>query len=482
MKKIFPLIFIFSFIFIHTIKSQVIIDSISLVSTERSNILFSFNNTKLMAGKNVSDRYIVYYNSDTIFLNVQNAGIWTKKTVYIGANLQSATLALNNDTIWVCWKEGIANATIKARYTVNKGNTWNSILAVSPIGKVSAPSIFAASNGKIHFVWSKESTTDTTIYHNVYSQGAFLPTPTALSNLGKQGLWPSIIAIGDTILCSWKENPLPSKVWFRSSFDGGKHWNQLPNQPTTTLIASTKDPNLSYSFDANSKTHYLYLAYDGSNQIYLQRSTDFGNSWSNPSVISNTNKLSQFAHLESNNNGFVGISYEQRPIGASLFDDSKKDVWFTYSTNWGSVGSFSLDTLAYSNNRFGSIFSSFNKIDNNNFYLAWLTNDTIKQEIKVYEKHVRITIPTALAITENTITKLKIYPNPFTNYATIESKQYLNKADLIIYNMQGQKVAQTKNISGYTITIQRNRLPVGTYFKTIVKGKKIIGINRFIII
>lgn len=160
----------------------------------------------------------------------------------------------------------------------------------------------------------------------------------------------------------------------------------------------------------------------------------------------------------------------------------QKDVGFTYSTNWGSVGSFSLDTLAYSNNRFGSIFSSFNKIDNNNFYLAWLTNDTIKQEIKVYEKLVRVSIPTALAITENTTTNLKIYPNPFTNYATIESKQYLNKADLIIYNMQGQKVAQTKDISGYTITIQRNGLPVGTYFTTILEGKKIIGINRFIII
>ena len=81
MKKIFSIIFIFSFLFNQTIKSQVSIDSISLVSTEKTNTLFCFNNTKLMAGKNVSDRYIVYYNSDTIFLNVQNAGIWTKKTV-----------------------------------------------------------------------------------------------------------------------------------------------------------------------------------------------------------------------------------------------------------------------------------------------------------------------------------------------------------------------------------------------------------------
>lgn len=466
MKKLILSVFIASVSFVFDAKSQVTIAPISLVSTEKTNTQFCFNNTKLMAGNNISDRYIVYYNVDTIFLNVHQSGIWTPIIAYTGKNIQSASLTFYKDTIWLCWKEGFTSAQIKTRYTPNKGTSWSTVLPVSPVGKVSAPSIFASINGKIHFVWSKESTTDTTVYYNRYSNGAFLASPIALSNSTGQGLWPSIIAIGDTVLCAWKEDPLPSKVWFRSSFNGGSSWNSIPSQPTTTLLSTGKDPNLSYAFDATTLTHYLYLAFDGQNKIYLQRSTNLGNSWSNPTIISSTSKLSQFAHIESNNYGFVGISYEQRPLGTSLFDDKKKDVGFTYSTNWGSNGSFSADTLAYTFNGFGSAYPGFNKIDDNNFYLAWLTKDTVANEMEVYERRVHFGSTVGVQNLHGKATSnIDIYPNPTNGIVRIKLNNQ-NLENVKIYSSSGTLIQET-----YTTEFTIENVPSGLYFAIIQTDK-----------
>lgn len=482
MKKLLPSIFMLTVLLASNTKGQVLIAPLSLVSNEKINTQFCFNNTKLMAGNNVSDRYIIYYNADTIFLNVNQSGIWTRKTAYTGNNIQSATLSFYKDTIWICWKEGFIAAQIKARYTPDKGNSWSSVFPVSPVGKVAAPSIYAASNGKIHFVWSTESSTDTTVYHNVYSNGTFLPSPTALSNPTGQGLWPSVIAIGDTVLCAWKEGPLPTKVWFRSSFTGGQTWNTLSSFPTTNLLPVFKDPNLAYAYDSTTNTHYIYLAYDGQNLIYLQRSNDFGNTWSTPDTISSLNKWSQFAHLECNNNGFVGISYESRPIGSSLFDDTKKDVGFTYSTNWGNSGSFSVDTLAYTHNGFGSAYPAFNKIDENNFYLAWLTKDTVNNEMNVFERLIHFSNPTGINTYEQNINpQIHIFPNPFNTQTIFQTETPFHNATLTVYNCFGQTVAQIKNINGQTIVFNRDNLSSGLYFIRLTQDSEVIATKKVVI-
>lgn len=480
MKKILPSFFTLTLLLAYTAKAQVLIDTISLVSNEKINTRFCFNNTKLMAGNNVVDRYIIYYNADTIFLNVNQSGIWTRKIAYTGDTINSATLSFYKDTIWICWKEGDISAQIKARYSANKGNSWSPTLIISPVGKVAAPSIYAASNGKIHFVWSRESSTDTIVYHNVYNNGLFLYSPNPLSNLTGQGQWPSVIAVGDTVLCAWKEGPLPTKVWFRSSFNGGETWNPLSPTPTTTLLPMFKDPNLAYSYDSTTNTHYVYLAYDGQNLIYLQRSTNFGNTWSIPDTVSNLNKWSQFAHLECNNKGFVGISYEQRPIGSSLFDDKKKDVGFTYSTDWGN--SFSIDTLAYSHNGFGSAYPAFNKIDENNFYLAWLTKDKVNNKMNVFERLIHFSNTTGINTYEQNVNpQIHIFPNPFSTQTVLQTFNKLNNATLHLYNSSGKIVTKIKNINGQTVFLSRDNLTSGLYFVFLTQDEKVIATDKLII-
>lgn len=468
MKKIFFTVFVHIVLLLSVTNGQVIIDTISLVCYENVNTEFCFNNSKLMAGNSVSDRYLVYYNLDTVFLNVYQSGIWTRKIAYTGSQIKSSTMAFNNDTIWLCWKEGVVLAQIKAMFSTDGGNTWTVIPPVSPVGNVAAPSVYASSNGKIHFVWHTSTSTDTRVFHRVFYNGSYLTSASSLSNPTAHGMWPSVIAIGDTVLCAWKEEPLPSQVWFRSSFDGGVSWNTLSTTPTTTLLALTKDPNLAYAYDSVTGTHYIYLAYDGQNKIYMQRSTDFGNSWTLPDTVSSIDKLSQFAHIECNNNGFVGITYEQRPLGTSLFDDIHKDVGFTYSTDWGNTGSFSVDSLAYTHNGFGSVFSAINKIDENNFYLVWLTRDTVTNKALVLERHIHFNSSTGITFLQDT--NIHVSPNPFNEQINIRNDKS-ELSEVILYDIASRKIIQQKFIR--SLSLYTEQLEGGIYLYEVRCGSKL---------
>ncbi len=86
-------------------------------------------------------------------------------------------------------------------------------------------------------------------------------------------------------------------------------------------------------------------------------------------------------------------------------------------------------------------------------------------------------------LTEKT-ESINLYPNPFSTTTTLQSNTYLNNATFTLQNCLGQSVKQIKNISGQTITIQRDNLHSGLYVfhltednKTFMTGKLVITDN-----
>lgn len=73
------------------------------------------------------------------------------------------------------------------------------------------------------------------------------------------------------------------------------------------------------------------------------------------------------------------------------------------------------------------------------------------------------------------------YPNPFSFCTTLKTKDILNDATMTIYNMQGQVVKQTNNLTGQTITLYRDNLPNGLYYICLTEENKIIRTNKLII-
>lgn len=80
---------------------------------------------------------------------------------------------------------------------------------------------------------------------------------------------------------------------------------------------------------------------------------------------------------------------------------------------------------------------------------------------------------------ENTFST-EILPNPFSFQTTIHTSELLIDATLTIYNSSGLQVRQMMNISGKTITLNRDNLPSGFYILLIEDRDIVFSIKLFI--
>ena len=76
---------------------------------------------------------------------------------------------------------------------------------------------------------------------------------------------------------------------------------------------------------------------------------------------------------------------------------------------------------------------------------------------------------------------ISIYPNPFSSATTLQTDNLLKNATLTAVNCFGQTIKQIKNISGQSITLQRDNLPSGLYFLRITEESKAIATKKLII-
>lgn len=77
--------------------------------------------------------------------------------------------------------------------------------------------------------------------------------------------------------------------------------------------------------------------------------------------------------------------------------------------------------------------------------------------------------------------EITIYPNPYSSFSTLNSDKILKNAYLTVYNSQGQQMKQIKNISGQTITFNRNNLVSGLYILFLTQENKTIAWDKLLI-
>ena len=99
-----------------------------------------------------------------------------------------------------------------------------------------------------------------------------------------------------------------------------------------------------------------------------------------------------------------------------------------------------------------------------------IAGETQKYSTDNYSSYYLIKIPSMvttgiedknLMSESNTIS---VYPNPANTSFNISTKKPMQGAIINIYNIQGQLVQQSSNMSGSLFTLQRNNIPSGMYF------------------
>lgn len=74
-----------------------------------------------------------------------------------------------------------------------------------------------------------------------------------------------------------------------------------------------------------------------------------------------------------------------------------------------------------------------------------------------------------------------ISPNPMVSRAFIYTNKMFTDATLTIFNSIGQAVKQITNISGQSITLNRDNLPSGLYILQLTRDNKLYTTNKFVI-
>ncbi len=77
--------------------------------------------------------------------------------------------------------------------------------------------------------------------------------------------------------------------------------------------------------------------------------------------------------------------------------------------------------------------------------------------------------------------KIQISPNPFTAQTTLQTDKIFKNATLTLYNSLGQQVRQVNNISGQTVTIQRNNLSSGLYYFQLTNNNQTIATDKLVV-
>ncbi|MCH8903634.1 MAG: T9SS type A sorting domain-containing protein [Bacteroidetes bacterium] len=80
--------------------------------------------------------------------------------------------------------------------------------------------------------------------------------------------------------------------------------------------------------------------------------------------------------------------------------------------------------------------------------------------------------------------KIKIYPNPFNTFTTIEILEDYNigmDLSFVLYNLLGMEVKRIENISSNKIKINRDYLPPGLYFYKLAERDQIIATGKLAI-
>jgi len=80
------------------------------------------------------------------------------------------------------------------------------------------------------------------------------------------------------------------------------------------------------------------------------------------------------------------------------------------------------------------------------------------------------------------ISEVKISPNPFSSWTTLQMKNDLKNATLTIFNFNGQTVKELDNINGHIITLYRDNLPGGLYFIRLTQENEVIATNKLVIV
>lgn len=212
----------------------------------------------------------------------------------------------------------------------------------------------------------------------------------------------------------------------------------------------------------------------GPDRLYAAFSPDEGLTWTNFTPIFSNGHDPVVA---KDGSGMYHLYFSYLNTGFRKVSSIDGVGWIsTPDTVYFKQGSMSL-TESSSPNSIADLGAVTNSIGNVILFSAYKTVLGPWTNIAFYHKQVS-SVADTFADTNNTIL---VFPNPFSTSITIQSNAFLHNVNIELKNVVGQTIRKMENMSGQSLTIMRENLPLGIYFLQITKKKQIILLEKVVV-
>lgn len=262
----------------------------------------------------------------------------------------------------------------------------------------------------------------------------------------------------------------PNKIFFQSPHSGLKAIvtdtvYSYPVNDTSSFIYVISNPYAETCFTTMQFWH-KYETDTLTDFGIIEASYDGGNSWI---LVNDTSEVLPWGSYFWWDNDFHASNgnYTNHLLKTS----GKSDGWILSRFNWYWWIPVKADTIIYPPDSLMIRFTFISDTIETNRE-GWMIDDILTASAEWQ---------LCTGINETSTNSLSIFPNPFSQQLTIESKEELKEANITIYNSTGTKVKEIRNVFGQSITLQRDNLPSGIYYLVITENGKTVGANKVIV-
>ncbi|UCH93135.1 MAG: exo-alpha-sialidase [Candidatus Aminicenantes bacterium] len=260
------------------------------------------------------------------------------ETMDISGDLEHACPAITTDSTGniyvVCNDTPFGTREVYFICSTDDGESWNQPANISNNLRDSAfPAIAVDTAGNINVVWSDDTPGiyDTYFIRSTDNGNSWCQPVNISNNSGNS--WSSTIAVDNAgnINAAWFDDTSGDwQIYFSRSTDNGVNWSQ----PVTIANINDFDGESSIPIAVDSAGNIYAAWYDDEEgptgeEIFFSRSTDNGNTWSQPVNISNNSEYSENPAIAVDNADGINI------VWSGATPDYNYDIYFSRSTDHG---------------------------------------------------------------------------------------------------------------------------------------------------
>jgi len=466
----------------HLISLFLLLFSLNAIFAQFTNIQISNQNTPnepsiyinpsntniMLAGANLNNYYVsndagLTWTTNTL---TSSYGVWGDPCTLIGNNNEFYFFHLSNATSWI--------DRIVCQKSTDNGLTFNNGSYFGLNGSKDQDKEWAEmdrDNGNIYCLWTQfdsyGSTSPTCKTEILFSKStdnaATWSAPIKINqvdgncedeSLTVEGAVPAIGPNGE-IYTSWAG---PNGIVFNRSLDFGATWllneiavDPMPNGWSFSIPGLDRANGMPITKCDNSGGTYngtIYINWsdqrNGTNDtdIWLKKSTDGGNTWSNIKRVNNDiagkQQFLSWMDIDQKDGTIYIVFYDRRN-----YNDTRTDVYLAYSTDGGdNFTNVKISETPFIPNP-NAFFGDYTNISSHNGIIRpiWTRLDGTTSSIwtAIIDKNSLNTNQMEVA----TDFDVENYPNPITNEFVLKFKlQKTSKINLSFYNLLGEEVSK----------------------------------------